>query len=145
MPRARAVIFRDGAVALIERHRDGRRYFVVPGGSGEPGETAHEAAAREAWEELGLRVEVGALVAEVRFEGDLQQFFAATIVDGTFGGGRGLEMTGGADAVAGTYRPVWVPIADLPRLPVLPASVAGVIGALAEQNSARDVSEPGGE
>ena len=144
MPRARAVIFRDGAVALIERHRDGRRYFVVPGGSGEPGETAHEAVAREAWEELGLRVEVGALVAEVPFEDDVKQFFLATVVGGTFGGGRGREMVGGASPGTGTYRPFWVPIADLPRLP-LPASVTDLIAAWLERRGARAVVDRGKE
>ncbi len=144
MPGARAVIVRDGAVALIERNRAERHYFVVPGGGVEPGETAREAAAREAWEDLGLRVEVGALVAEVPFEDDVQQFFLATIVGGTFGGGRGREMTGGSGPMTGTYRPVWVPIDDLPRLPVLPAAIAGVIDALGHAR-AGDVIEREGE
>ena len=51
--RATVVLIRDGRVLLA---RDGgSRYFNMPGGAIEPGESPAEAAARELLEETGLR------------------------------------------------------------------------------------------
>ncbi|CAA9572989.1 MAG: hypothetical protein AVDCRST_MAG19-2990 [uncultured Thermomicrobiales bacterium] len=125
-PRARALIVCDGAVALIERRRDGRRYLVFPGGVAES-ETPGEAAAREVMEEPGLLIEVGPQVAEVMFGGDVQIYCLATIVGGEFGAGRGREMTGHGGRDPGTYAPLWVPVDDLPRKPVRPGGVAELV------------------
>ncbi len=92
--RARVVLVRDGAIALIERRRDGRVYYAFPGGGVEPGETAEVAAAREAYEELGLRVAVGACIAELVVGDTRQRFFLAAPIGGTPGAGRGAEMMG---------------------------------------------------
>jgi len=43
--RAAVVILEDGRIALIERARDGRTYFVFPGSGVETGESPEEAAA----------------------------------------------------------------------------------------------------
>ena len=48
-------------ILLVRRADNGR--WAVPGGYMEPGETAAEAAAREALEETGLQVRVGRLIA----------------------------------------------------------------------------------
>ncbi|MDY6876202.1 MAG: NUDIX domain-containing protein [Chloroflexota bacterium] len=47
---------------LLVRRADNRRW-CVPGGYMEPGESVAEACAREVWEETGLRVRVGQLIA----------------------------------------------------------------------------------
>jgi 8-oxo-dGTP diphosphatase len=87
MPRARAIIVRDRAVALIERRRDGLLYYVFPGGGLEHDETPETAALREVREELGLLAEIDRLVAQFRRDGDLQFFFLATITGGAFSAG----------------------------------------------------------
>ena len=46
---------------LVEHEKGGRRYWLVPGGGLEHGETLHEAAAREVLEETGYQAEVGPL------------------------------------------------------------------------------------
>ena len=124
--RARVVVVRDAAVALIERRRDDRVYYVFPGGGVEPGETPERAAAREAYEELGLRVVVGAPIAMVVGE-TRQHFFLATPLGGTFGAGRGAEMVGAYPSARGTYRAVWLPLAALAAAMVHPAAVAEVV------------------
>jgi len=93
------------------------------------GETPEEAAVREAEEELGLQVRLLRLVAEVRFRGDHQYFFLVERVGGQFGTGNGPEYSRDAadDPRYGTYKPIWMKIADIPHNPVLPAEVAGLI------------------
>lgn len=56
-----AVIQReDGAILMVKRRNPPEAgFWSVPGGKVDPGESLRDAAAREAFEETGLRVEVG--------------------------------------------------------------------------------------
>ena len=125
--RAGVVIVRDGHVALIERHREGRHYFVFPGGGVEAGETPAEAAVREAHEELGVDVRLGEIVLELDFAGP-QTYFAAQIVGGEFGTGTMISTAPPAErAKRGSYRPLWVSLDDLPRLDVRPPELVPLL------------------
>lgn len=120
---ARAIVLRDDTVLLIERRRDGRRYFVFPGGSLEAGETSEEAVIREVAEETGLVIRPTQVVATVTFPDRVQSFWLAQVTGGTFGTGHGPEMTGAAPPEHGTYQPVWLPIAELRQSTVYPAAI----------------------
>lgn len=124
--RARVIIVHDGTIALIERRRAGLHYYVFPGGGVERGETIEEAAAREAREELGLIVTIGRRVAEVAYQDTIQHFFLAT-PRGGFGSGSGPEFGGQYPAERGSYRPLWLPIADFPGVDIHPRAVAHLV------------------
>jgi 8-oxo-dGTP diphosphatase len=64
MPRIRVagVLTRGDRLLVVEHERDGRRYFLLPGGGLEWGETCAQGLAREFMEELSLRVSVGKLL-----------------------------------------------------------------------------------
>ena len=107
-----AVVLLDGEnVCLIERNREGRIYYLFPGGGVDPGETYEQAAVREAKEELGLDVELGRLVADLAFKGARQKFFLAQGVGGEFGTGTGEEMSSSVASRRGRYMPLWIPLA----------------------------------
>jgi 8-oxo-dGTP diphosphatase len=125
--RARVIIIREDTIALIERQRSGRCYYIFPGGGVEPGETLEEAAVREAAEELGLVVTIGRHVAEAVYQTYILHFFLATPIGGTFGTGHGPEMNGHTTAEQGIYRAVWLPLDALLTVEVLPGSVARLI------------------
>jgi len=124
--RAAALIVQNDAIAVIERHRAGKHYFTFPGGGVEPGETPEQAAVREVLEELGLHIQVVRRVAEVWFRGERQDHFLAEATGGTFGTGKGEEFNGAHRPLHGTYRPLWMPVAELPGKLVLPAGVAAI-------------------
>ncbi|WKA54990.1 NUDIX hydrolase [Planococcus shixiaomingii] len=120
--RSSVILIQEGKVALIKRVLEGREYYVFPGGGVEPGETPEQAARREAFEELGVEVEVQALVAVVQYNGT-QFFFSAQLLSGEIGTGNGEEFTD-LKRDRGTYEPMWVDIAQLTQMNVKPREVA---------------------
>jgi mutator protein MutT len=61
---AAGLVFRDGKLLIAQRHAEAHLggLWEFPGGKREPGETYEVCLARELREELGIEVEVGALV-----------------------------------------------------------------------------------
>ena len=53
---------RDGHVLTVRKR--GTERFMLVGGKLEPGESARDAALRETWEEVGLRIESATLLGE---------------------------------------------------------------------------------
>lgn len=127
--RAGVLAIRHGRIALLERHRAGQHYWVIPGGGVESGETVEAAAAREAAEELGVDVELGPL--RVKFDATAPNgahgqhwYFAATIdTDEIQVVGPELEE----DPSAGTYEAVWVALDDLSTCDVRPPEIADLV------------------
>src|SRR5512141_2300304 len=92
--RAGIVLIEDNKVALIERHRAGFNYFVVPGGGVNEGESPEQAAIREAMEELGIQVAIKQKVAEIQLGRKSRQvYYLVDQVGGEFGTGVGEEYT----------------------------------------------------
>ena len=125
--RARAIIVRDNCIALIKRQRDGRIYYVIPGGGMEMGETPEQTAIRESREELGLHIEVDRLLAEINFHGRRQYYFLARVTGGKFGTGEGPEMMGRYPPERGTYTPVWIPLRSVEHVNLFPPSIAEIV------------------
>jgi 8-oxo-dGTP diphosphatase len=123
--RAGVLVIRDGRLALIQRQRDGETYYVVPGGSIEPGETREEAARREALEELGVDIELGPLriCIDHQTRGAIQRqwYFEATVHTDEIAVS-GPELTRSPDR--GTYTATWVGLDELGDHSVHPPVVA---------------------
>lgn len=114
--RAGIVLVQGNQVALIERHRAGRHYFVFPGGGVDDGETPEQAAVREAIEELGIEVRIKQRVAEVQFgQYSRQLYYLVEYMGGEFGTGQGEEFSNSdpEDPQRGTYHPCWIPVDQL--------------------------------
>lgn len=112
-------------VALIRREKEHALYYVFPGGGVEFGHTAEETAVREAYEELGVHVELEGIAAHVAFNGELNPYFWARVTGGEFGTGTGEEFQ--AEQTNGSYTPIWVKRSALDRLPVRPPSLAELL------------------
>jgi 8-oxo-dGTP diphosphatase len=77
-----------GRLLLVQRAKDPNRgCWSLPGGRLEPGESAAEAAAREVYEETGIRVVVGELVCTVDFGPYVVDDFLATVRGGVLKAG----------------------------------------------------------
>jgi 8-oxo-dGTP pyrophosphatase MutT (NUDIX family) len=124
--RAGVIVIRDGRLALIHRVRDGREYWVIPGGGVERGENLAEAALREGREELGSELVLGPLRVRIahRLESgriQIQSYFEASIATDQLSI-RGPELSHGPER--GSYRAVWLPLAEVRKRDVLPGAVA---------------------
>jgi 8-oxo-dGTP diphosphatase len=122
--RAAIILIENDRIALIERNRSGRYFFVFPGGKVKTSETPVESAAREAEEELGLKVEIGLMVAEVWYREAPQYYFLAEKTGGQFGNGTGSEMSSTPDSKKGSHHPIWMEIKKITSQPVLPKIMA---------------------
>lgn len=127
MTRAVAILIADQKIALIERCRNQKHYYVFPGGTVEAGESVIEAVIRETREELGLWVTVEKLVAKVLFNGTWQYYFLVHQKGGVFGSGQGPEMNYRPESPSGSFTPVWVAVDDLLELPVYPRDIAALV------------------
>ena len=129
--RGSVILIEENKVALIKRVRDSSVYFVFPGGGIQQHETPEAAAKREAFEELGVQVEIEGLFAKLAYQGD-QYYFMAKRAGGTFGTGVGEEYTD-LKRQRGTYEPVWVELKDLQDIDLKPQEVAVELQRLVEQ------------
>ncbi|WP_134111362.1 NUDIX hydrolase [Kribbella pratensis] len=127
MIRAGVVLLTDQGIAAIERVRDGRTYYVLPGGQVEEGESPAETARREIYEELGLLVKIRSVVAVVHFGDSTQHYFCADVIGGEFGTGDGPEMTSPAESERGSYRAVWLPLPELAGLDLRPRPITAAL------------------
>lgn len=125
--RSAIILINAGRVALIERHRDGRVYYVFPGGKVELAESREAAARREAFESLGLVVQIGRLVAVVDTLDRKQYYYLATAMSGEFGSGKWAGPTFDEASVKGSHTPVWVGVEELAERDVRPRSLATLI------------------
>ena len=139
--RAAVVIVEDGRVALIERVRDRHTYFKFPGGRVESGESPQQAAVREAYEELGVSVELGDLISVTYRDGREQRYYLASIKGGAFGTGGGTEMITSGTTSKGTYRPVWVDLTSLTELDVRPRALAEALASWKGDEEIRWIGE----
>ena len=81
--RVAAVIIKDNKILLLHRIKDGKEYFVFPGGGIEKGESLEEAVIREVQEELGLEIKIEKLLFQIKNLGNDELYFLIKEFSGT--------------------------------------------------------------
>lgn len=126
-----AVVLLDGdRILLVEHEKGGRRYWLLPGGGVEVGESLTEAARRELLEETGFEVEVGRLLLVCEAIGPenggirhvVQVVYAGRVTGGSLRPGRDGRLVDAA----------WHRLAGLGELPLYPPIGAAVAELCAE-------------
>lgn len=123
MERYRAIIIKDGKIALMERNKKGRHFFAFPGGGMEKGETPKECCEREVLEEFGIKVQAKNMVYQIVQNGTKQGFFVCDWLDGQIHKTDAEEYTKKDVNVSGTYDPGLFDLNKLKNMPVKPQEV----------------------
>jgi ADP-ribose pyrophosphatase YjhB (NUDIX family) len=128
--RVAAIIIEDNKVLLVRHEKNGRSYWLLPGGGVDFGESLHEALVRELREEVEVDIEPGPLVLANdtlppdRHRHIVHLCFMAKITAGT--------PTRGSDPRV--VEVAYVPLKDLPKLTLFP-NIGEAILALATTNT----------
>lgn len=115
--RAAAIILRDDAVLLARHEKDGKSYWVLPGGGVDFGESVGDALKREIREEASLDIRLGEFVMlNDSIPPDchrhiLNLYFRAEIAGGTLRVGQNDKRLRGME---------FVPVDDLPKISLYP-------------------------
>lgn len=115
--RVAGVYVRDGKILLVRHFKNGRRYWLLPGGGCEFGETLDAAVERELVEECGVQTKTGRLlfISESIHPEKTRHVVNFVYLGSLLQGEPKLCETGGVlDAVA------WVPRAEFSTLTFLP-------------------------
>jgi ADP-ribose pyrophosphatase YjhB (NUDIX family) len=118
MPRIRvgAAIMKDDLILLMHRFKNGREYYVFPGGKDEEGESIEQTLTREIAEEVSLTVNaIGPLLLEFSDEANKTQLvYIVTDFSGEVAlGGEEKERMNEHNQ----YYPEWHDIKDIHLLP----------------------------
>ena len=112
---------------LIHRWKNGKEYFVVPGGRVNPNETALQAAHREIREELGLTLSDKVLKPAFSFSNTdkLEVYFFTEISDGPAPAIQGEELL--RSHHYNRYQPEWIMIDELDQLNLRPVTLKNLL------------------
>ncbi|HYM14032.1 MAG TPA: NUDIX domain-containing protein [Steroidobacteraceae bacterium] len=136
--RTRVIVPHAGALLLVVEFEDGRALWHPPGGGMEPHESLAECAAREVMEETGIAVEVG----RVAFLREWVVPAHCALPEAGDGYGYGMEVFMWArprDAAAitpcGELEARWVPLGDVPALPLWPNELKSLAARIAADDA----------
>lgn len=120
-PRGAVIIIKDNKILLIKRHKCGRDYYILPGGTMDKGETIKQTAIREAKEETGFDVTLSKqkpLKSKFEYR-DEYYFFVDKMKGKCHLGGPEAKLNNPANY----YRLAWVELKQLEKINLVPIDV----------------------
>ena len=126
--RARVILYNseNDAILLIHRFKNGRNYWVIPGGGAEKNEAPIDTAVREINEELNIHLQPAKMIHFLKCEGkEYEEFFYTEIpyIVAPKISGEEKERSS-SDNV---YQPEWVAVKELPKINLMPPEIVAKI------------------
>ncbi len=124
--KSRALLINNDEITIIKRTKDSEEYYVFPGGSVEDGEDSVQALHREMAEELGIKIEIKRLFAEIILHNNEKStheyFYLCTQTEGVLGSGYDKKFVSDSE-YKNNYQIVTVKIADIKNLNLRPVTI----------------------
>lgn len=122
---ARAIIIRGEQILVIKRNKYGEKFFCLPGGAVEKGESPDVAAIREVMEETSIECTIDREVYhEVTEEFGETWYFLGNYVSGEPALGEDTQEAAETKLGENTFTPMWLEIRALPDTVFYPRQVA---------------------
>lgn len=121
--RHRAIIIDNDEIVVMKREKNGKLFYVFPGGAKEENESQEECCVREVKEEFGIDVEVVNKIYDVKIENENQGFFVCKWKSGKIHKTDAEEYTTNDVSKYGTYEPATLKLYELQQVPVYPCEV----------------------
>ena len=122
--RAVAILIKDKKVLLMHRTREGKEYWVFPGGGKEENESVEEAVVREIEEEASIKCKIVKLLYTHIYPDmdNRQHYFLCEYISGEpkLGNYNELETMKNGNQ---TYKPIWIDMNQLPKLLLYPLEI----------------------
>jgi len=122
--RAAGILIKDNKILLIHRIREGKEFWVFPGGGVEKNERVEDAVVREIKEESSINCKATRLlyIHEYSDIGHKQFYYLCKYISGTpkLGDFNELQAMKSEDQA---YEPVWVEIRKLPKMLLYPLGI----------------------
>jgi len=121
--RAVAIVIKDGKILLMFRKKGDRKYYVLPGGGVEGGESIKTAVLRELYEETTIKAKIDKLLYQHLYDERSEQFFyLCKFVSGRAKLGPGIEKER-LDNRLEVYKPEWIEINKLSDILLYPLEI----------------------
>lgn len=129
--RSAGIVINGDTILLMHRIKNGKEYWVFPGGTVEDGETPQEAVVREVLEETSIVVtsndEPFFVLTEHEPIEKKHYFFLCQYTDGIPQLQENSPEKAKMDSGEQVYDPVWVPLASIQELTLYPFSVRDLV------------------
>lgn len=122
---ARSIIVHRGKLLVIKRSNNGAKYYVLPGGGIDEGETAEQAAEREVREEASIKSHTTRKVYEeevIKF-GQTSYFLSEYVSGEPKLDPDSVEAEAMKDEPDNTWEPMWLEIDKLSESRLLPTEI----------------------
>ena len=127
--RAAGVVIHNDNILLMRRKKEGKDFYVFPGGGIEEGEDKTETVEREFMEETTVAVKHKRLLYEVYLKGEEskdQYYYECEYMSGTPTLGE-CEERESMEELHQEYEPMWVPVKDLKKYLLYPLEIRDIL------------------
>jgi len=121
--RVAGVIIQGNKILVIHRIREGKEYYVFPGGGVEKNETNEDALLREIKEETSIKVDIDRLIYVHDYGSSQQLYYLCNYVNGRPKLASGSIEKQRMSEQKNYYQPVWVDLDQLPELLLYPLEI----------------------
>ena len=126
--RAVGIVIKDNQILVMHRKKEGKEYWVFPGGGVEEGESSRNATVREVKEETNLQITVTRLLYQHHLTNTLgvklrQDFYLCELIGGKLGlRDDSIEKKMMAESNQ-LYEPLWFPLSGIKQLLLYPLEI----------------------